>query len=91
MEMYKLPGNDTDATRFNNVVAVLVPRSKEWYERQIQTLRTMCQYCYKARASILLLPCAHVSCCKDCLPLIRRCPVSTCNKIVRGTKEIFFV
>lgn len=65
--------------------------TKQWYEKQLQSMRTICHYCHQAKATILLLPCAHLACCTGCLQEVRRCPVSTCKKIVRGTKEVFFV
>jgi len=65
-------------------------RLKLFYEDKIRSLRSMCQICRTERANILLLPCAHVSCCGYCLRDMRRCPVPSCGKIVRGTKQVFF-
>ena len=73
------------------VIFISTCLAKEWYEQQLQTMRTICHYCHNSKASILLLPCAHLACCNRCLQGVRRCPVATCNKVVRGTKEVFFV
>lgn len=56
----------------------------------IDELRYMCKLCNCSDATILLLPCGHLASCGDCLQDVRRCPIGRCNKIVRGTKEIFF-
>ena len=73
-----------------NVKQAIEQRKNELREA-IDKLVFMCKMCHCAKADILLLPCAHVASCDDCLMDIRRCPIPKCNKIVRGTKQIFLV
>lgn len=56
---------------------------------KIDALRFICHGCSQD-ATILFLPCGHIPSCDDCLMDYRRCPKPKCNKIVRGTKEIYF-
>lgn len=67
-----------------------VEREKSKYRDMIDDLRIMCRMCNCSPATILLLPCGHLVCCDDCLMDVRRCPINRCNKVVRGTKEVFF-
>ena len=67
-----------------------VEKKKMELRNKIDAMQMMCKVCNCSEATILLLPCGHLVCCDDCLMDVRRCPVNRCNKVVRGTKEVFF-
>jgi hypothetical protein len=63
---------------------------KQYYLDLIEDVSIKCRVCYEAKANILLLPCGHLVSCDQCLCDVSRCPIGRCNKIVRGTKEVYF-
>lgn len=52
-------------------------RTRSW------TNQTLCVICVEEKVSIVFLPCGHFTCCEDCAPAMRRCPI--CREFVRGT------
>ncbi len=44
-------------------------------ENAIMKEELVCKVCRDSQATILLLPCGHVSACHWCLPAITKCPV----------------
>ena len=81
---------NTDLTKSSEHerLKVALCKVKDKYREMIEDITITCKMCRENESDILLLPCGHLVCCKKCLPNVRRCPV--CNKVVRGTKEIFF-
>merc|ERR550517_2244542 len=49
----------------------------EELRREIQQLRDerSCKICLEKEASIVFLPCGHLSCCSTCAPSLTKCPV----------------
>ena len=49
----------------------------EELRREIQQLRDerICKICLEMEASIVFLPCGHLSCCSTCAPSLTKCPV----------------
>lgn len=52
-------------------------------ENTILKNQTLCVICVEEKVSIVFLPCGHFTCCEDCAPAMRRCPI--CREFVRGT------
>lgn len=63
---------------------------KAEYKYKIQRMQRCCLTCEEKPANVLLLPCCHLTSCVVCINNLRRCPSRKCNRIIRGTKEIFF-
>lgn len=52
-------------------------------ENTILKNQTLCVICVEEKVSIVFLPCGHLTCCEECAPAMRRCPI--CREFVRGT------
>lgn len=52
-------------------------------ENTILRNQTLCVICVEEKVSIVFLPCGHLTCCEDCAPAMRKCPI--CREFVRGT------
>lgn len=64
--------------------------AKQRLQEMIDEIKIKCRVCSDSKADMLLLPCAHLVCCTKCVDTVRFCPLSTCGKLVRGTKEVYF-
>nr|XP_043613882.1 probable BOI-related E3 ubiquitin-protein ligase 2 [Erigeron canadensis] len=58
------------------------------HEQQRQR-RMVCKMCHVRSSCVLLLPCRHLCCCRDCESLLRFCPV--CGSVKKASLEVFFV
>ncbi|KAL2895364.1 BOI-related E3 ubiquitin-protein ligase 1, partial [Bienertia sinuspersici] len=46
-----------------------------------------CKWCKNCSLTVVLLPCKHLCCCKECEPLLGLCPV--CHSVKQSSLEIF--
>jgi len=83
---------------YKDKVLLALEEVKAEYRYQIACLIRECYYCQatpRNEANILILPCGHLLCCSVCLlndtsNKIKRCALRRCNKVIRGTKEIYY-
>ncbi|XP_013401491.1 baculoviral IAP repeat-containing protein 7-B [Lingula anatina] len=79
-----LAGSDNDIDDGDDEISVMRRENRDLKERR----RCFTSSCTED-ATVLFLPCAHITCCKNCAPNERNCP--RCSKKIAATVNTFFV
>ncbi|OWF43929.1 death-associated inhibitor of apoptosis 2-like [Mizuhopecten yessoensis] len=76
-------------TKSEGNVAVNGSCSKSEILKENDSLRDQltCKVCLEARVSIVFLPCGHLSCCGECAPALKNCPI--CRANIKGSVRTF--
>lgn len=57
--------------------------------KENDTLRDQltCKVCLEAAVSVVFLPCGHLSCCAECAPALKNCPI--CRANIKGSVRTY--
>ncbi|XP_033740988.1 baculoviral IAP repeat-containing protein 2-like [Pecten maximus] len=56
-------------------------------ENDALRVQLTCKVCLQAPVSIVFLPCGHLSCCAECAPALKNCPI--CRSNIKGSVKTF--